>query len=70
MLWFSIVEVPDGSSIRPVEDTVWRQNVLTFSQPVTSCQPNQKGAADFSAPTLSTDGLHCCWDKIVLKAMR
>jgi hypothetical protein len=66
-----LIEVPDGSSIRPVDDTIWRQNVLTFSQPVTSCQPNQKGSADyFSAPTLSTDGLHCCWDKIILKAMR
>jgi hypothetical protein len=66
-----LIEQPDGTSIKPVEDTIWLQNVLTFSMPVTSCQPNQKGAVDsFSAPTLSPDGLHCCWDKIVLKADR
>ena len=66
-----LIEVPSGSSVRPAEDTVWRQNVLTFSQPVTSCQPRSRGSADyFSAPTLSTDGLHCCWDKIILKANR
>lgn len=66
-----LIEQPDGTSIKPVEDTIWLQNVLTFSMPVTSCQPNQKGSVDsFSAPTLSTDGLHCCWDKIVLKADR
>jgi hypothetical protein len=66
-----LIEVPSGSTVRPAEDTLWMQNVLTFAQPVTSCQPNQKGAADwFSAPTLSTDGLHCCWDKMILKAKR
>jgi hypothetical protein len=66
-----LIEVPSGSSVRPAEDTIWLQNVLTFSQPVTSCQPRSRGSADyFSAPTLSTDGLHCCWDKIILKANR
>lgn len=66
-----IVEVPSGSSVRPAEDTVFVQNVMTFAQPVTSCQPDRKGSTDyFSAPTLSTDGLHCCWDKIILKAER
>ena len=66
-----LIEVPSGSSVKPVEDTIWLQNVLTFKQPVTSCQPRSKGAADyFSAPTLSPDGLHCCWDKIVLKSTR
>jgi hypothetical protein len=63
-----IIEVPGGQRARPAEDSVWLQNVLTFAQPVTSCQPNQKGPGDtFSAPTLSKDGLHSCWDKIVLK---
>jgi hypothetical protein len=66
-----LIEVPDGSSIRPVDDTIWTQNVLTFSDPVTSCQPRAVGAADyFSAPILSPDGLHCCWDKIIMRADR
>lgn len=66
-----LIEVPSGTSVRPAEDTIWLQNVLTFAKPVTSCQPRSKGSADyFSAPTLSPDGLHCCWDKIVLKANR
>jgi hypothetical protein len=66
-----IIEVPSGESIRPNEDTVWTQNVLTFSMPVTSCQPDQAGGSDyFSAPVLSKDGLHCCWDKIILRADR
>jgi hypothetical protein len=66
-----IIEVPSGESIRPNGDTVWTQNVLTFSMPVTSCQPDQAGGSDyFSAPVLSKDGLHCCWDKIILRADR
>jgi hypothetical protein len=66
-----LIEVPSGSTVRPAEDTIWLQNVLTFKQPVTSCQPRSRGSADyFSAPTLSPDGLHCCWDKIILKANR
>jgi hypothetical protein len=69
VMW--IVEVPSGSTVRPAEDTVFTQNVLTFKSPVTSCQPNQAGGADsFSAPILSTDGLHCCYEKIVLAAKR
>lgn len=66
-----LIEVPSGSSVRPAEDTIWLQNVLTFKQPVESCQPRSRGSADyFSTPTLSPDGLHCCWDKIILKADR
>lgn len=69
VMW--LIEVPDGSSIRPVDDTIWTQNVLTFSEPVTSCQPDRIGSNDyFSAPVLSPDGLHCCWDKIILRAER
>jgi hypothetical protein len=46
---------------------VYTDSVLTFASPVTSCQPNQRGPNDyFSAPRMSTDGLHCCIDKIIL----
>ncbi|MBN1653571.1 MAG: hypothetical protein JXA30_07320 [Deltaproteobacteria bacterium] len=66
-----VVEVPDGTSIRPVEDTVFTDSVLTFEKPVSSCQPTQAGANDyFSAPVRSSDGLHCCYDKIILRAQR
>lgn len=69
VMW--LIEVPDRSSIRPVDDTIWLQNVLTFAEPVTSCQPDRIGSNDyFSAPILSPDGLHCCWDKIILRAER
>jgi hypothetical protein len=62
------VEVPTGETIAPAADTVFTQSVLTFSAPVTSCQPSQAGAQDFfSAPMRSTDGLHCCYDKIILR---
>jgi hypothetical protein len=66
-----VVEVPDGTSIRPVEDTVFTDSVLTFEMPVASCQPTQAGANDyFSAPVRSSDGLYCCYDKIILRAQR
>jgi hypothetical protein len=65
------VEVPSGESIKPVEDTEFTQNVLTFTSPVASCQPSQAGDADYySAPVLSPDGLHCCFDEIILRAKR
>ena len=66
-----IIEVPSGETIKPSEDVVFTQSVLTFSSPVTSCQPSQAGKTDyFSAPVLSPDGLHCCYDKIILRAQR
>jgi len=66
-----IVEVPSGLTVRPAEDVVFTQSVLTFSSPVTTCQPNQAGKTDyFSAPVLSRDGLHCCYDEIILRAQR
>ena len=65
------IEVPSGETIKPVDDVVFTQSVLTFSAPVTSCQPSQAGTADyFSAPVLSADGLHCCFDKVILRANR
>lgn len=63
------IEVP--SSARPAEDTIFEKSVLTFTQPVTSCQPSSAAEVDFfSAPVLSPDGMHCCYDKLILKQMR
>jgi hypothetical protein len=60
------IEVP-GSS-RPAEDTYFEKSVLTFTNPVTSCQPSSALLDSFSAPMLSADGLNCCYEKITLKA--
>lgn len=66
-----VVEVPSGETIRPVEDSVFTDSVLTFASPVTTCQPTQAGTTDdFSAPILSPDGLHCCYPTIILRAER
>jgi hypothetical protein len=63
------IEVP--SQARPAEDTIFEKSVLTFTQPVDSCQPTSAAEVDyFSAPVKSPDGLHCCFEKLVLKQMR
>jgi hypothetical protein len=63
------IETPGFST--PAEDTVFEKSVLTFTSPVTSCQPSTASEVDFfSAPILSPDGLSCCIDKMILKAMR
>lgn len=63
------IEVPASS--RPAEDTIFEKSVLTFTQPVTSCQPSSAAEVDFfSAPVLSPDGLNCCYEKLILKQMR
>lgn len=62
------IEVPRGETIMPTDEVVFTDSVLTFKSPVTSCQPSQRGPDDvFSAPVLSTDGLSCCYDKIILR---
>jgi hypothetical protein len=66
-----VIEVPSGETIRPSEDVVFTESVLTFASPVTTCQPTQAGTTDdFSAPILSPDGLHCCYETITLRAER
>ena len=63
------IETP-GYSV-PAEDTLFEKSVITFTSPVTSCQPSSADEVDyFSAPILSPDGLSCCIDKMILKAMR
>lgn len=68
---WAIWDIETPSSSRPAEDTVFEKSVLTFSAPVETCQPQSAAEVDyFSAPVLSPDGLHCCYDKIILKSMR
>jgi hypothetical protein len=63
------IEVP--TSARPAEDTIFEKSVLSFATPVTTCQPQTAAEVDyFSAPVLSPDGLHCCYEKIILKQKR
>jgi len=63
------IEVP--SQARPAEDTIFEKSVLTFTEPVQSCQPTSAAEVDyFSAPVKSPDGMSCCFEKIILKQMR
>jgi hypothetical protein len=63
------IETPGTS--RPAEDTFFEKSVITFTSPVTSCQPSSAAEVDyFSAPILSPDGLNCCYEKMILKAQR
>jgi hypothetical protein len=62
--------VIEGDSQEPVSDVIFMSTTLTFasSQPA-ACQPQFRGTNDyFSAPQASTDGLHCCIQKIILRA--
>jgi hypothetical protein len=62
--------VIEGDSQEPVSDVIFTSTTLTFasSQP-TACQPQFRGTNDyFSAPQASVDGLHCCIQKIILRA--
>ena len=68
---WAIWDIETPGSSRPIEDTLFEKSVLTFTSPVTSCQPTSAPEVDyFSAPTLSMDGLNCCIEKMVLKAKR
>ncbi|HTU60552.1 MAG TPA: hypothetical protein VMF89_19005 [Polyangiales bacterium] len=63
------IEVP--SQARPAEDTIFEKSVLTFTEPVESCQPTSAAEVDyFSAPVKSPDGKSCCFEKLILKQMR
>jgi hypothetical protein len=68
---WAIWDIETPGSSRPAEDTYFEKSVLTFESPVTSCQPSSAPEVDyFSAPILSPDGLHCCYEKMILKAKR
>jgi hypothetical protein len=68
---WAIWDIETPGSSRPAEDTYFEKSVLTFTSPVTSCQPTSAPEVDyFSAPILSPDGLHCCFEKMILKARR
>lgn len=68
---WAIWDIETAGSSRPAEDTYFEKSVLTFESPVTDCQPSSAPEVDyFSAPILSPDGLHCCYEKMILKADR
>jgi hypothetical protein len=58
------------TSNKPTEDIVFTNTVLSMemSDP-NACQPVMRGMNDFaSKPRVSSDGRHCCIDRIVLRA--
>lgn len=68
---WAIWDIETPGSSRPAEDTFFEKSVLSFESPVTTCQPSSAPEVDyFSAPILSPDGLHCCYEKMILKAKR
>lgn len=65
---FFAIELP--TSNKPTEDIVFTHTVLSMdrSEP-DACQPILRGTNDFaSKPRVSSDGKHCCIDRIVLRA--
>lgn len=59
----------ESDAREPVSDVVFTHTVLTFASPAaSSCDPSVRGQDDyFSAPETSSDGTHCCYDKITLR---
>jgi hypothetical protein len=67
----AIWDIETPASSRPAEDTIFEKSVVTMAEPVTSCQPSIAAKVDyFSAPVLSPDGLHCCFEQVILKQLR
>lgn len=68
---WAIWDIETPATSRPAEDTIFEKSVITMALPVTSCQPSIAAKVDyFSAPILSTDGLHCCFETVILKQQR
>jgi len=63
------IELPGGTA-RPVEDAEFGSVVLTTKMPaVSACNALARGGRDFLAkPRFSKDKLHCCVDRLVLRA--
>ena len=67
---FFTIDLP--TSNKPTEDLVFTNTVLSIdpAEPA-GCQPIMRGSNDFaSRARVSTDGKHCCIDRIVLRAPR
>jgi hypothetical protein len=67
---WAIFEIELPTSAKPVSDVVFTNTVITLAKPEPkACQPSSHGTSDyFSAPIGSSDGLHCCIARIVLRA--
>ncbi|MET0384682.1 MAG: hypothetical protein ABW321_01925 [Polyangiales bacterium] len=66
----AIFDIGLQTSNKPTEDVVFTHTVLSMdmSDP-DACRPTLRGTHDFaSKPRVSADGLHCCIDRIVLRA--
>ncbi|MBN1656089.1 MAG: hypothetical protein JXA30_20140 [Deltaproteobacteria bacterium] len=63
------IEIPPGSSVRLVDDLIFTDAVITFSESrPEDCYPSQQGADDyFSQPRVSADGKTCCISKVITR---
>jgi len=63
------IEIPMGSRVRPVDDLIFTDSVITFSESrPDNCVPSQQGSDDFfSQPRVSADGKTCCISKVIVR---
>ena len=67
---WAIFDIELPTRTKPAGDLVFTHTVITLAAPsAEACQPNTRGTNDyFTAPRASADGLHCCFERIVLRA--
>jgi hypothetical protein len=66
---WALFEIEVASSTLPASDVIFTDTVLTLatSEPE-ACQPDSFGPNDYySAPLISTDGVKCCFERMVLR---
>jgi hypothetical protein len=66
----AIFEIELPTSAKPTEDVIFEDIVLTMRDPEPgACALNNRGTNDYATKSrVSADGLHCCIDRIVLRA--
>jgi hypothetical protein len=65
-----LFEIELKSNAKPIEDAIFEKVVLTMKAPEPgACALNNGGMNDYASQSrVSTDSLHCCFERIVLRA--
>jgi hypothetical protein len=65
-----LFEIELKTGAKPTEDIIFENIVLTMQKPEPgACALNNRGMTDYATSSrVSADGLHCCIDRIVLRA--
>lgn len=66
---YALFEIEMPTNTKPAEDVVFTNTVMDFAKAEPgACKGSARGSDDyFSGPVASTDGVHCCVDRIVLR---